>query len=113
MLRKPHISLFVPAAAVFAIFAFTALVTPPAAAEQACNQQCVTDLVRAGTILPLEEIIERSGITRQGEIIGTRLLCVDDRWFYNFRILDAAGNNVVSQYTDASSGRIVSSPEDQ
>lgn len=87
------------------------LMVHPAAALDVCDQQCVTDLVRQGTILSLEEVIGRSGVSEQGDILGVQVFCLEERWFYSFRLLSKPGNNVVNQFADATTGRITRLPE--
>ncbi len=108
MIQKFTISLLLWVALLAAPFA---PLVSTAMALDVCDQQCVTDLVRQGAILPLEDVIDRSGINNQGDILGVQVFCLEERWFYGFRLLSKPGNNVVNQFADATTGRIVRLPE--
>lgn len=72
------------------------------------NRDCVLQLVDLGTILPLGELVVVSGVMERGEILDAQVFERNGNWFYAFRVLDTANNNVLPIIIDATTGGVVS-----
>ncbi len=69
------------------------------------------DLVRAGTILPLERILERAQGEHPGRVLEVELEAKHDRYVYEIELLDVEGR-VWELYYDASTGEFLKRKEE-
>lgn len=65
----------------------------------------VRDAVMRGEIKPLADILEAVRGKLPGEIVGVEIERKNDRWIYEFRVVDAKGR-LFDAYVDAASGEI-------
>jgi uncharacterized membrane protein YkoI len=61
--------------------------------------------VQAGEIRPLEDILKTVRGNLPGEIAGVEIEHRDDRWLYEFRVVDGQGR-LFEVYVDARTGKV-------
>lgn len=66
--------------------------------------------VEAGKIRPLVEILNIARDKLPGEVVGVNIEQENDRWFYEFRTVDAQGR-LFEIYVDARSGDVARTEE--
>lgn len=93
-----------------ALFLIPATAGLSASAAQECDQNCALQLVRAGDVLPLGKLLIESGVSTRGEILQANLFERSGKWFYGFRLLNKADNNVFAVFIDAATGSVVPFP---
>lgn len=67
--------------------------------------------VERGDILPLETILRTIRPSIKGEIVGIEIEKEDDRWIYEFKVIDRHGR-LVEVYADAKTARVVKIEDD-
>lgn len=80
------------------------LVVGPAGADD--DHLEARELVRSGTILPLEQILERSQAAHPGRVLEVELESKRGRHVYEIELLDAEGR-VWELYYDAATGELL------
>ena len=70
------------------------------------DQDRVRDAVRAGEVMPLDELRERLRRSQPGELLDLELEREDGRWIYEVKLLQAGGR-IVKLEIDARSGEVI------
>ncbi len=70
------------------------------------DQDRVRDAVRAGEVMPLDELRERLRRSQPGELLELELEREDGRWIYRVKLLQPGGR-IVKLEVDARSGEIL------
>lgn len=105
-LRRPHLSCLGLA------IALAGMAGAPAAAESdTVSHEQARRLVEAGTIRPLQEIVEMLRIKVPGQHLETELEYDDDGLVYDFKIL-RPGGRIQEVEVDAASGKILTIEDD-
>lgn len=73
--------------------------------QELTSQERAIRLRERGDILPLAEIVRRSGLARRGRIIGVELEDEDDGPVYELKVLTDEGR-VIEFHVDPATGRI-------
>jgi uncharacterized membrane protein YkoI len=82
------------------------LVVSPAVADRNGEHDSARRAVEQGEALPLVEILTKVRSDLGGEIVGVSFERKQDRWLYEFKVVEPGGR-LVEVYVDAASGRVL------
>lgn len=90
----------------FASWGVAALTAFPALADRNGEHDNARRAVERGEALPLVDILAKVRSDLGGEIVGVSFERKQDRWLYEFKVVEPSGR-LVEVYVDAASGRVL------
>jgi uncharacterized membrane protein YkoI len=90
----------------FASWGAAALVVSPAVADRNGEHDSARRAVEQGEALPLADILAKVRHDLGGEIVGVSFERKQDRWLYEFKVVEPGGR-LVEVYVDAATGRVL------
>ena len=90
----------------FASCGGAALIAFPALADRNGEHDSARRAVELGEALPLAEILTKVRSDLGGEIVGVSFERKQDRWLYEFKVVEPSGR-LVEVYVDAATGRVL------
>lgn len=90
----------------FASWGVAASIAFPALADRDGEHDSARRAVELGEALPLAEILTKLRSDLGGEIVGVSFERKQDRWLYEFKVVEPGGR-LVEVYVDAASGRVL------
>jgi uncharacterized membrane protein YkoI len=90
----------------FASWGAAALAASPAIADRNGEHDSARRAVELGEALPLVDILAKVRHDLGGEIVGVSFKRKQDRWLYEFKVVEPGGR-LVEVYVDAATGRVL------
>ncbi len=90
----------------FAAWGAAALAACPAVADRNGEHEDARRAVARGEALPLADILTKVRSDLGGEIVGVSFERKQDRWLYEFKVVEPSGR-LVEVYVDAATGRVL------